>query len=283
MLSEEERHFAGNAFDLPGSGARVRGDIFQAAHMMLVKKLVGKDFRELLLCVDGDTGLAKLTNALFANDIMDGRVHVADIRFSKGLGNRKREQLWNEGRQNFSLEQKIYAAEVAIAEAAYGLKSEYTALVAAQLLSRYGLNYTGVRGQELAAKGFYWSYHSQAEPEKTIRLLTDREDLSFGDLAILLTRASMAPVDKYFAQARDRVRAFGRGSRPVSGKATWYKSAYYNPEMVEKIATILRFYHNYMLVESKDSGIPKKKRRTPAQKIGIARGQVRMRHLLAFR
>jgi hypothetical protein len=106
--------------------------------------------------------------------------------------------------------------------------------------------------------------------------------MSFGDLAILLTRSSMAPVDKYFNQARRRIKAFDRGSRPTLGSGAWYVNAFYRPEMINKVATILRFYHNFMLVESEDKGIPKAKRRTPAEKIGIAKGKIYMRDLLRF-
>lgn len=60
LLAEEEARMS-NHYELPGHGARIRGDIFQTAHMMLVKKLIGPDFRELLFCIDGDMGLARLT------------------------------------------------------------------------------------------------------------------------------------------------------------------------------------------------------------------------------
>jgi hypothetical protein len=52
--------------------------------------------------------------------------------------------------------------------------------------------------------------------------------------------------------------------------------------MINKAATILGFYHNFMLVESEDKGIPKAERRTPAMKIGLTKGKVYMRDLLRF-
>ncbi|SFE07052.1 hypothetical protein [Roseivivax sediminis] len=45
--------------------------------------------------------------------------------------------------------------------------------------------------------------------------------------------------------------------------------------MVPRVANILRFYHNYMLPASDRSGA------TPAMKIGLARGLVYRRDLLA--
>ncbi|MDF3382564.1 MULTISPECIES: hypothetical protein [unclassified Sulfitobacter] len=78
----------------------------------------------------------------------------------------------------------------------YGLKTETTRLVAARLLAKYGASYTDLPRQDLASSGYVWKYNRKEEPDQVVRLLTDRGDLSFGDLAIVLTRASMAPVDE---------------------------------------------------------------------------------------
>ena len=283
QLSPEERKLASNTFDIPGSGARIRGDIFQIAHVMMVKKLVGSEYRQILHCIDGDGGLAKLSASLFAEDVIAGRVHVADVRFSKELGNRKRNSLVQRGEQDMATDLAAYARIMDVVESAYGLDTQITRLVAARLLAAYGAQHRDVRGKDLASKGFTWRYHRKEEPEKVIRLITDRGDLSFGDLAILLTRASMAPVDKYFALARRRIKAFDRGAKPTSGETTWYVNAFYDPSMIDKVATILRFYYNYMLPESAESGKPKAERQTPAMKIGVAKGKVYMRDVLSFR
>lgn len=282
LLSEEEKLLSSNTFDLPGVGSRVRGDIFQVAHVMMVKKLIGSEYRQLLHCVDGDSGLAKLSASLFAEDVIAGRMHVADVRFTKELGNRKRNKLVQQGDAAFNLDLATYSRLLDVARATYGLDAQITRLVAARLIAEYGAKFADVRGKGLASNGFDWRYHRKEEPEKRIFLLTDRGDLSFGDLAILLTRASMAPVDKYFALARRRIKAFDRGSRPVSGETTWYVNAFYDPSMIEKVATILRFYYNYMLPESAESGKPKAERQTPAMKIGVAKGKVYVRDVLSF-
>ncbi|NNU82201.1 type I restriction-modification system subunit M N-terminal domain-containing protein [Halovulum dunhuangense] len=171
---------------------------------------------------------------------------------------------------------------------AYGLQAKdptkdgITPLIAARLMHDFALAPTGERGRILAEQGFEWRYHRKEEPDKKIYLLTDRGTMSLGDLAILLSRSSMAPVDKYFNQVRRRIKAFDRGSRPTSGDGAWYVNAFYRPEMINKVSTILRFYHNFMLVESEDTRIPKSERRTPAMKIGLAKGKVYMRDLLSF-
>ena len=165
----------------------------------------------------------------------------------------------------------------------YGLKTETTRLVAARLLAKYGASYTDLPRQDLASSGYVWKYNRKEEPDQVVRLLTDRGDLSFGDLAIVLTRASMAPVDECFALIRRRIKAFDRGARPTSGETTWYVNAFYDPILIEKVATIFRFYCNYMLPEAAESGKPKAERQTPAMKIGVAKGKVYVRDVLSFK
>ena len=124
VLSDEERVLSGNSFDLPGEGARVRGDISQAAHIMMVKKLVGSDYRQLLLCIDGDSGLARIANLLFAKEVISARAHIADVRFTKGLGNRKREKLVAEGDAIKQVDVAVYRALMDVAGATCGLETE---------------------------------------------------------------------------------------------------------------------------------------------------------------
>ncbi len=281
-LTPQEKLLSSNTFDIPGRGSRIRGDIFQLAHMMLVKHQIGPHYRQILHCFDGDMGLAKLTAAIYPRDVVEGRVNIADISFTKELGNRKRNKLVEQGDIARNADQLELARQMKTAADTYHLTSDTVSLVAARLVSQYIACPTGYRGEDLATNGFIWRYHRKEEPEKVIRLLTDRGNITFGDLAILLTRASMAPVDKYFALARRRIKGFDRGSKPTSGETTWYVNAFYNPEMIEKAATILRFYYNYMLPEAADSGKPKAERRTPAMKIGVAKGLVYARDLLAF-
>lgn len=283
LLAPEERKLT-NSYDLPGKGYRVRADIFQIAYLMLVRKLIGRDFNRLLACIDGEAGLARIASLLFAKDVLEGRVHVADVRFDKDLGNRKREQRVREGERVLVADRIALGSLMNIASNAYDLDAEIAAITIARLLSAYGAKYIGCRGHDLARSAFDWRYHRKEEPGKRIRLLTDLGPLHFGDLGILLATASMAQSDKYLGLIRRRISGFQRGSRPSAGRQTvWHATAFYNPSMVERMATIFRFYPNFMLTEGEYSGKPKGERRTPAIKLGLARGKVYTRDLLRFR
>ena len=63
---------------------------------------------------------------------------------------------------------------------------------------------------------------------------------------------------------------------------TWYVNAFYDPSMIDKVATILRFYYIYMLPGSAETGKPKAERRTPTMKTGVARGKIYVRDVLSF-
>ncbi|WP_209360462.1 hypothetical protein [Sagittula salina] len=111
------------------------------------EKLIGFEYRQLLLCVDGDSGLAHIANMLFANDVISGKTHVADVRFTKGLGNRKRVTLTNEGEALRQLDVSAHQKLMDTAGSTYGLETDMTRLVAARLLAKYGASYSTKEGK----------------------------------------------------------------------------------------------------------------------------------------
>ncbi len=267
---------AGGKYELPGRGSRVRGDIFHYAHMMLVKKLVGRSYRVANFCVDAESGLANAIAALSVDEVKAGKVNIAEISFSKGLTNDERAALAVEGRKRYREELKRFAAEIAQIQVEYPDIEDEEALAVHILRLTCGPGPQPARGKMLATIGLDWPYHSKAEPEKTIRLKTDIGLMDWDGLAKFMTRASIHPVDAYFNLARRRIAGFERGLPTASNRQRiWHAYSFYNPEMVPKLATILRFYHNYMLPRGKEKA-------TPAMKLGLARGIVYERDLFGF-
>ncbi len=267
---------AGGKYELPGRGSRVRGDIFHYAHMMLVRKLVGRSYRVANFCVDAESGLANAIAALSVDEVKRGRVNIAEISFSKGLTNDERAALAVEGRKRYREELKRFAAEIAQIQVEYPDIEDEEALAVHILRLTCGPGPQPARGKMLATIGLDWPYHSKAEPEKTIRLKTDIGLMDWDGLAKFMTRASIHPVDAYFNLARRRIAGFERGLPTASNRQRiWHAYSFYNPEMVPKLATILRFYHNYMLPRGKEKA-------TPAMKLGLARGIVYERDLFGF-
>ncbi len=92
LISEDDLAVVGK-LRFPGDGCRVRGDAFKFAHMMQVKKLIGKQFRRANYCLDNEAGLAAAVCSLNVDLIRSSKVNVAEISFKKGLINDDRLQL----------------------------------------------------------------------------------------------------------------------------------------------------------------------------------------------
>ncbi|MFX4300323.1 hypothetical protein [Pseudosulfitobacter pseudonitzschiae] len=274
-IFSEDDLAVGGQWRLPGTGSRVRTDIFMHAHMMLVKKLLGQDFDRALFCLDAEAGLAAATSAIFQPEVAERRVDIAEVSFTKGMTNDLRNEYADRGRKARRELLEEHQAAVADTVARHDVP-ELQALVAAVLEDRLGELDPAARGDLLMREGLRWPFHTKAEPEKAIRLRTDLGQHGFLELADVLCLSSIHPVDAYFNFARRRVAGFERGI-PTSANAgrIWHAYSFYEPAMVPRVANILRFYHNYMLPASDRSGA------TPAMKIGLARGLVYRRDLLA--
>jgi transposase-like protein len=270
----QEDRAVGGELRLPGTGSRVRGDVFSYAHMMLVRKLVGQDFRRCTFVIDAEAGLGNGIAALALRDIVAGRVDICEVAFAKGLTNDVRLELAAEGNRIREEQKALLAEEIAELRDQIPHLSEDEAIIYLNLFCRYGVASRRVRGVDLRDNGLSWPFHSKGEPRKHIRILTDVGDRSYARIARLLNRASIHPVDAYFNFARRRVAGFERGIPTASNsERIWHAYSFYRPEMIPKLATILRFYHNYML--------PGADKQTPAMRLGLAKGRVYERDLFA--
>ncbi|MEO9629944.1 MAG: hypothetical protein ABJG14_05850 [Sulfitobacter sp.] len=202
-------------------------------------------------------------------------MNIAQVKFQKDLtsdqkqalsrqGNAKRRQLLNE-----------LAVEVGSILNQFPDLSSEEAIVAVLLEQLEESLDERERGKRLMEDGMPWPFHKQGEPNKTIKLWTDFGQYSRVELSQILSKASIHPVDVYFSIVRRRVAGFDRGVQTGSNRRrTWYAYAFYDPNTVVKIINILRFYYNYMVTGSDG--------RTPAMRLGLARGLVYERDLFSL-
>jgi hypothetical protein len=123
------------------------------------------------------------------------------------------------------------------------------------------------------------------EPAKAVAYLTDRGDYGLEHLAAIYARATMHAIDRYFMQIR---RLLMMLERPVTTRIaglTWHGYSPYNPTIIQKLLDIFRVHYNYCKPEEKArkgrDGKPLP-RRTPAMKLGLAKGLVRIEDILYF-
>lgn len=275
-FSEDDLATAGK-FKLPGHGSRVRGDAFKFAHMMLVKKLIGTGFETANYCLDAEAGLAAAVCALNVDLIKSGKVNVAEITFKKGLPNDDRLMLAQNGREMLEYALAVEAQNVMLVKQDFPNLSDFQAITLIMIWKYYRKMSASDRAKDLATSGVPWPFHTKAEPLKTIRLKTDLDDMGWDGLARFFADASIHPVDAYFNLARRRVAGFERGlPTAANSQRIWHAYSYYNPEMVPKMAAILRFYYNYMLA------LPERDHQTPAMRLGLAKGKIYPRDLISY-
>lgn len=276
LLSEDDMAVGGE-LRLPGHGCRVRGDAFKFAHMMLVKKLVGDYFTQANYCIDDESGLASAICALNVELVKSGRVNVAEVSFKKGLTNDVRLQLASKGRQLLEAALVAEAGNMASVQADFPWLNDFQTITLIALWKNYRSLSPRERAEEFAKAGVPWPFHTKGEPLKKIRLKTDLDDMGWDGLARFFANATIHPVDAYFNFVRRRVAGFERGIPTASNdQKIWHAYSYYNPEMVPKMVAILRFYYNYMLA------LPENGNETPAMRVGIAKGKVYARDLIAY-
>jgi hypothetical protein len=125
-----------------------------------------------------------------------------------------------------------------------------------------------------------WLAHpfpDMGEPKKAVCWLTDIGDKGYTDFELgkLFLRASLHPVDRYFAQLRRKTSLLERPiSTASSGGSKWFAYDPYQPKVVEKLLEIYRIYFNY--VKQGDD------RMTPAMRLGLARGPVKLENILYY-
>ncbi|WP_145975868.1 hypothetical protein [Ruegeria atlantica] len=123
--------------------------------------------------------------------------------------------------------------------------------------------------------GIHYPFHFIKEPHKRVIFRTDPTRIDFAQMAQFAVRAGTHPVDMYHSRARNKVMGFERSLTTSGLKSLWYYKQYYNPVMVMKLVDILRFAHNCTDLMVKES-------KSPAMKLGIAKGFVYDRDLFSF-
>jgi len=128
------------------------------------------------------------------------------------------------------------------------------------------------------AWGDVWVVHpfpSKAEPEKKVCWLTNMGDYEPEHAAALVLKASLHAVDRFFMQAR---RMLSLAERPVHSASaagrTWHGYSPYNPAHLQRVLEIFRVYYNYCATGADG--------KTPAMRMGLARGPVEVEKILAF-
>ncbi|MBC7144887.1 MAG: IS1 family transposase [Thioclava marina] len=247
-------------YQLPHDGVLVRYDMLQFAHAMRLREHLAGSDAPIILVMDDDKGLQQSFSSVFAPEIGEGSAEIAIVSFDKSMTNDRRLQVVEEERRLLAA-----AAGIGIADLR-NLSNEDFADLSDDIVA------TLIKDQDLR-RGFQYPFSRKSEPHRKITLLTDDGSRSNRARARLLRLATLRSVDAYFHKFRSNVRFAARPQVSAAGaRQMWGKHQLYKPELMHKITEIYRFYHNWCELGED--------RKTPAMRLGLARGRIYERDFL---
>ncbi|MBM9595083.1 hypothetical protein [Roseitranquillus sediminis] len=261
VISEREAPDFDDDLQLPHDGAKIRQDVAQYAHALLLRRFIHRSDSRFTIVLDGDSGLARAFVAVFAKRVQREKAEVIVVQFDKEQTNDARNALVAEGRAELEQHTGITPQQFDSIPTQYALEI-IDGAVAEQLAK--------------CAPGmpFAWPYHTKSEPNRHIRILTDRGQIAVERQARLMRLATLRSVDAYFHKIRSNIRATARAGRTASSNnRAWDRHYLYNPATLCKIIEIYRFKHNWMGSRATTE--------TPAMRIGLAAGKIYERDLFS--
>ena len=238
-------------------GALVHSEYTLYAHFLKLRQLIGHA-PILRFYLDQDPGINRACLLAFADRVQDESCHAAFIRYNKEL-------TVHEKRKYMNAVSKYVKQLIKEGQAA---DEHHAHKIIVQRAMQETYSFSGSPEQ-----WFSVPIHKINEPEKYVALLTDQSLLDMDNLTALLLDATLAPIDRFFNQVRSMLSLLARGfSSPSNAGRIWTGASPYNPVMVNKMLQIYRVYYNYCKV-GQDT-------KTPAQRIGLAKGPVEIRKIL---
>jgi len=244
---------------LPTKGMQVHSEYTLYAHFFYLKNLL-QGVSKTRFFLDQDSGMRAACLGAFGDKVKTNDCEAFYVRtnYDKTIDEKKAAMAKAKVRFN-------------AVQASYPHLSEHDAK---RLLVKQQL----VKMEEIGHWKDRWMVHplpKMAEPEKAVCHLTNTGGLSADHLANLYLKATLHPIDRFFMQARRRLTFLERAvSSASSAGRKWYGYSPYNPEMINTVLDIFRVYYNYCL-KGKDG-------KTPAQRMGLARGPVDVSKIIYF-
>ena len=245
---------------LPDQGMQIHSEYTLYAHFMHIKRMTA-GVEKIRFFLDQDSGMRAACLAAFADDIKDKRrVDAFFVKIAKDMTvdqKRKLKGIANEALDDYMANHPGIEKRDAILAM---LKDKLAGMV------------------KIGSWNDKWVEHpfpDMSEPQKAIAYLTDMGDYDIDHLAWLYNKASLHAVDTVFMQIRRRLKSLERGihSQGNAGRV-WNGYAAYNPKQINKMLTIFRAYRNFIL--------PGEDKLTPAERLGLAKGQVQYEDILYF-
>lgn len=242
---------------LPTNGSQVHSEYTMYAHFMRLASLIGHA-DALRFYLDQEPAINRACCLSFEKSVKSGSCHALYVKINKELTVDQR-------RRMVKFSEKLIEQ---VCDDNMLSRDEATLLIAQNALDKVVVSSTGKQ------EWFYLPLDKIYECEKHIAFITDRSRLSMKSQSMSLLDASLHPIDSFFQIVRRRLSML---ERPISTTSNhgrvWTGKSPYNPQIIGKLLQILRVYYNYCKKSSKDG-------KTPAERLGLAKGTVEIRKIL---
>jgi hypothetical protein len=261
--SEPAEHLS-DGQQLPRSGCQVHADYLMYGHYWLLRHHL-QGTGKIRFFLDGEAGLLAACMSAFADRVKNRTADIAVLQIDKQL--------------------TVDARNAALAKAAKWFKTEQTrftglserqarSAIMAQIVAAARSSAPEHRLQNVWIGS---PFPDLAEPNKRIRFVTDLGDYDDAHTANLLLKATLWPIDSVFNRVRRRLTFCERPVNSVRrANRRWHIYAPYDPQMIAKVLTIFRVWHNYVWIGEKSNA-------TAAERLGLAQGKIRIQDILSFK
>lgn len=261
---EESSESFGKMNKLPTKGIEINNDYTMAAHFQLIAKLTS-GVEKTRFFMNQDAGMSGWYIAAFKDKIKEGNSDGFTVKSKKNLTINDRLDFFDGQKREISQYCGVSYDSLSNEELNHVVRQMIQESMAEPVRSDNGFE-AWVRNP----------MPSMNEIEKRIAAVTNIERYDLDHQAKLYKEASLNAIDRFFNQVRTSLNPFARPTRTANtNQGTWYGYQPYNPEIYIKLSEIFRVYYNYCNVDDKHKS-------TPAMKLGLAKGPVKVEKIIYF-
>lgn len=246
---------------LPDYGVQTKAEYTMLAHFHFLKNLFGNSVEKFRFFLDQDSGIRGSCLGAFAEEIKNRTAEAFYVRIEKELTVDEKRRFKAQSKKRFN---EIQESNPNLTESQIKIEMWKEAIQAIQHIGPWKDK---------------WVQHplpNMAEANKSICWLTEHDEYDLNHKAWLYNKGSLHGVDSFFMQVRRRVMMLERPIHSSSNAGrVWNGYGAYNPEMVSKLLTIMKTYHNYIYVR-------KGEKTTAAMRLGLADAPLDYKDILYY-
>ena len=246
---------------LPHQGMQIHEEYTMYAHFFFLRKLFA-NVEKIRFFLDQDSGIRAACFSAFGEDVISGRCDAFFVRINKDLTVHQKQRLVAIYRRNMEEQRALYPM---LTDKSIRLLWITEEMKRVKTIGRW------------EDRWLEYPFPDMSEPEKAVCYLTNRNDLGEMQLANLYHMAGLHAIDSYFNQIRARLNPLDRPKKSKSNQnRIWSGYQPYNPALIQKLLDVFRVYSNYHLKSKKD-------KKTPAMRLGLAKGPITVDEIVNFK